>query len=104
MATTTKASTGLILSWMFVGVCAVSHVSTFAQSNTDKGRDARRSSQDAARAYVAARVLDDELMPASNLQFSAAYQPLVEEMLSRSPTFRRQYARRMSPPHQARQP
>jgi hypothetical protein len=88
-----KTATGRIVFLTFLGVCSVSHVSTFAQSNTDRERDALRSSQDAVRVYVATRENEDEVRPADNLQITSAYQPLIEAMLSRSPTFRRQYAR-----------
>jgi hypothetical protein len=67
-------------------------VSTFAQSNTDRERDRLRSSQSAARTYVASRECDDTVT-ADNLQISSVYRPLIDEMLARSPTFRRQYAR-----------
>lgn len=88
-----KTVTGRIVFLTYLGVCSVSHVSTFAQSDTDRERDPLRSSQDAVRVYVAARENDDEVRPADNLHISSAYQPLIEAMLSRSPTFRRQYAR-----------
>ena len=88
-----KTGTGRIVFLTFLGVCSVSHVSTFAQSDTDRERDLLRSSHDAVRVYVAARENDDEVRPADNLQISSAYQPLIAAMLSRSPTFRRQYAR-----------
>jgi hypothetical protein len=77
---------------MVVSVCCVPGVSTFAQSNTDRERDPLRSSQSAARIYVATRECDDNVT-ADNVRISAAYTQLVAEMLSRSPTFRRQYAR-----------
>ena len=89
----TQTTAGLTLLLTFVGVCGVSHVSAFAQSNTGRVRDGFRSSQTAARVYVAVREVDDDVTPADNVQITAAYRQLVEEMLSRSPTFRRQYAR-----------
>ena len=88
-----KTTAGRILFLTCVSVCSVSHVSTFAQSNTDRERDGLRSSQDAVRVYVAARETGTNMSPADNLQISTAYRPLIDMMLERSPTFRRQYAR-----------
>ena len=89
---TTSSAARRVLSLLVVSVCCVPGVSTFAQSNADRERDPLRSSQSAARIYVASRECDDNVT-ADNLRISAAYTELVAEMLSRSPTFRRQYAR-----------
>src|ERR1700752_5004372 len=78
---------------ILIGVCSVSHVPAFAQSNTARERDDWHSSQAAVRTYFAVRETDDDVLGAPNLQISTAYQPLIKAMLLRSPTFRRQYAR-----------
>ena len=84
---------GQIAFVIVVGVCSVSHVPAFAQSNTARERDEWHSSQAAVRAYVAVRETDDDVLGAPNLQIATAYRPLIAAMLMRSPTFRRQYAR-----------
>src|SRR4029450_867450 len=75
------------------GVCSVSHVPAFAQSNTARERDEWHSSQAAVRAYVAVRETEDDLLSAHNFQIATAYRPLITAVLVRSPSFRRQYAR-----------
>jgi hypothetical protein len=77
-----------------ISVCGVHHVSGFTQPNTDDDRDERRSSQSAVRVYVAAQsAVPDSLARAPNMTIAAIYLPVVDSMLSRSPTFRRQSAR-----------
>ena len=62
--------------------------------NRDDEREERLSSQGAARVYVAAEsAAFDNVEPAPNITISPVYQPVVELMLARSATFRRQYAR-----------
>jgi hypothetical protein len=76
-----------------MSVCGVQYVSGFAQMNTDDERD-ERSSQSVVRVYVATEsAAFDDLERASNLTISPVYAPVVEQMLARSATFRRQYAR-----------
>jgi hypothetical protein len=84
---------GSIVFLMFMGVCAVSTVSAFAQSNTGRDRDDGQSTHSAVRVYSAAREADADVGPATNVSIPAAFRPLVASMLARSPTFRRQYAR-----------
>jgi hypothetical protein len=52
-----------------------------------------RSSLTVAHEYVAAESVPDEVAIPDNLQFDAAYRPLLMSMLGRSPTFRRQCLR-----------
>jgi hypothetical protein len=82
-----------------MSVCGVQFVSGFAQMNTDDERD-DRSSQSVVRVYVAAEsAAFDDLERATNLTIAPVYEPVVELMLARSPTFRRQYARIASAAH-----
>jgi hypothetical protein len=82
-----------------LSVCGVQHVSGFAQVDTDDERD-DRSSQNAVRVYVAEEsAAFDDVERAANLTISPVYEPVVELMLARSPTFRRQYARIASAAH-----
>ena len=77
-------------------VLGVHAVSGFAQTNTTATHDADalHSSTTAARVYVAARsAAYNGITPASNLTVTTLYQTVIETMLERSPTFRRQYAR-----------
>ena len=77
-----------------MSVCGVRHVSGFAQVDTPREREPLRSSQVAARVYVAARSPTfDQVERAPNLIVGSVHQPLIDEMLARSPTFRRQCAR-----------
>lgn len=80
----------------FVSVLGVHAVSGFAQTNTraTDGAETLQSSTTAARVYVAARsAAYDDIRLASNLTVTSLYQTVIETMLQRSPTFRRQYAR-----------
>jgi hypothetical protein len=97
-----RPANGSIAVIMLVGVCVVSGVSVFAQSNTGRNRtgeagDQRiaddHSSDAAVRIYAAAREWDADVASAANVSIPSAYQPIVATMLTRSPTFRRQYAR-----------
>ena len=79
-----------------VSVLSVHAVSGFAQTNTAQADDAaaRHSSTTAARVYVAARGSGyDGIALASNLTVTSLYHTVIETMLERSPTFRRQCAR-----------
>jgi hypothetical protein len=96
------ATLGSIAMTALAGVYAVSGVSAFAQSDTaryradaaaERGTDDDHSSRAAARVYAAARAADDDVARAANVSIAQAYRPLVDSMLTRSPTFRRQYAR-----------
>jgi hypothetical protein len=83
-----------------MSVCGVRHVSGFAQPDTPEEREPLRSSHVAARVYVAARSATfDHVEPAPNLVVGSAHQPLIVEMLARSPTFRRQCARLAAASH-----
>jgi hypothetical protein len=89
-----------IVVFALMSVCSVQHVSGFAQTNRDDERDERLSSQSAVRVYVAAEsAAFDNVEPAPNITVSSVYQPVVEKMLARSATFRRQYARIAGAPH-----
>ena len=77
-----------------LSVCGVRDVSGFTQADTPLEREPLRSSQVAARVYVAARSATfDHVERAPNLIVGSVHQPLIVEMLARSPTFRRQCAR-----------
>lgn len=77
-----------------LSVCGVHHVSGFTQTDTDAARDDLRSSQSAVRVYVAAEsAAFDTAGRARNLTVTTLYRPIIDAMLSRSPTFRRQCAR-----------
>jgi hypothetical protein len=77
-----------------LSVCGVHHVSGFTQTDTDDERLVRRSSQSAVRVYVAAESATFDMVGhAPNITIATVYQPVVDAMLSRSPTFRRQCAR-----------
>jgi len=77
-----------------LSVCGVRDVSGFTQADTPLEREPLRSSQVAARVYVAAgSATFDHVDRAPNLIVGSAHQPLIAEMLARSPTFRRQCAR-----------
>ena len=65
----------------------------FAQTNTVSYADALTSSTTAARLYVAARGYDADDVDTPNLAVTSMYQPLIAQMLERSPSFRRQCAR-----------
>jgi hypothetical protein len=75
-------------------VLAVSAVPGFAQTNTGSERRVAFASISAVHTYDAVRSAsyDDVTMP-RNLTVTNLYQAVVEEMLRRSPTFRRQCAR-----------
>jgi hypothetical protein len=78
----------------FVSVCGVPDVSGFTQSDSANEGDALRSSHAAVRIYVATdSPRFDTLTTTPNLTVSALYVPVVERMLARSSTFRRQCAR-----------
>jgi len=74
-------------------VLTVPAVSGFAQTNTVSYADALNSSTTAARLYVAARGYDTDDIDTPNLTVTSMYQPLIAQMLERSPRFRRQCAR-----------
>ena len=77
-----------------VGVINVHDVSGFTQSDTASERDELRSSHAAVRIYVATdSPRFDAPTPSPNLIVAAHYVPVVERMLARSSTFRRQCAR-----------
>jgi hypothetical protein len=78
----------------FVSVCGVPDVSGFTQSDTASEGDELRSSHAAVRIYVATdSPRFDTLTTTPNLTVAALYVPVVERMLARSLTFRRQCAR-----------
>jgi hypothetical protein len=74
-------------------VLTVHAVPGFAQTNTASYADARYSSTTAARVYVAARDHEIGDVDPSNLTVTSMYQPVMAQMLERSPFFRRQCAR-----------
>jgi hypothetical protein len=75
-------------------VLTVHAVPGFAQTNTASSADALNSSTTAARLYVAARGYEtDDDIDTPNLAVTSMYQPLIAQMLERSPRFRRQCAR-----------
>jgi hypothetical protein len=79
-----------------VGVCVlgVSSVPGFAQTHTVRGAEQADASRDAVRVYVASRSADAAPAgPAPNLTVSSLFASVVDEMLRRSPTFRRQCQR-----------
>ena len=76
-----------------MSVCGVHRVSGFTQTDTDGDRDAR-SSQNVVGVYAAGEsAAFERVARAPNLTVASIYQPLVEAMLARSATFRRQCAR-----------
>jgi hypothetical protein len=82
-----------ILLATLMSVSGVQYVSGFAQMDTDE-HDERLASHSAVRAYVAAESAEfDRVARAPNIVISPVYEPVVELMLARSATFRRQYAR-----------
>jgi hypothetical protein len=77
-----------------LSVCGVHHVSGFTQTDVPHDDEALRSSHEVARVYVAAQSATyDTAVTASNLGVAPVYRPLIDTMLSQSPTFRRQWAR-----------
>ena len=77
-----------------MGVINVHDVSGFTQSDTASEGDELRSSHAAVRIYVATdSPRFDTLTTTPNLTVAALYVPVVERMLARSSTFRRQCAR-----------
>jgi hypothetical protein len=77
-----------------MSVCGVHHVSGFTQTDTNDEPAAARSSQNVVGVYVAGEnAALERTACASNLTISSTYQPLVDAMLARSATFRRQCAR-----------
>jgi hypothetical protein len=78
-------------------LCAIGILGTsaFAQSNNVTRVPAlERSSHDAVRDYVGAElVIPEQVALPPNLLVSPVYRPLLESMLQRSPTFRRQCLR-----------
>jgi hypothetical protein len=77
-----------------MSVCGVQHVSGFTQTDTDGEANLSRSSQSAVGVYVAGEDAALERAGcASNLTIASFYQPIIDAMLARSPTFRRQCAR-----------
>lgn len=83
-----------------MSVSAVHRVSGFTQTDTERDRDEGRSSQSVVGVYVAGEnAALERVACAPNLTTSAAYQSLVDAMLARSPTFRRQCARIAAAPY-----
>jgi hypothetical protein len=84
---------------MLMSVAGVQHVSGFTQTDTDDSADSLHSSRSAVRTYVAGRgSLHEDAECAPNLDLAASHRPLVAELVSRSPTFRRQCARLAAAP------
>jgi hypothetical protein len=82
------------------GVLGVAAVPGFAQTNTSVAPYATLSTQGAAQVYVASRSAAYEHVElAANLTVTSLFQTVVEQMLQRSPTFRRQCARIAAAPH-----
>ena len=82
-----------------MSVAAVPRVSGFTQTDTEGDRDEGRSSQSVVGVYVAGEdAALDRLTCALNLTIASSYQTLVDAMLTRSPTFRRQCARLAAAP------
>jgi hypothetical protein len=78
----------------FISVCGVPDVSGFTQSDSTNEGDELRSSHAAVRVYVATESPRfDTLTTIPNLAIASLYVPVVERMLARSWTFRRQCAR-----------
>ncbi len=83
-----------------MSVCGVPRVSGFTQTDTDGEPDSSRSSQNAVGVYVAGEnAALERAACAANLTIASLYQPIVDAMLARSPTFRRQCARIAAAPH-----
>jgi hypothetical protein len=83
-----------------MSVSGVHRVSGFTQTDTERDRDEGRSSQSVVGVYVAGEnAALERVACAPNLKASAAYQSLVDAMLVRSPTFRRQCARIAAAPY-----
>jgi hypothetical protein len=74
-------------------VLTVPAVPGFAQTNSVSYADAPNASTTAARVYVATRGGYDGVAPAANVTVTSLYDPVIAQMLERSPTFRRQCAR-----------
>jgi hypothetical protein len=91
----TCARTVVIRATVICGVLAVSAVSGFAQTDTGLRREQHsHSSLLVTRVYAAAHGnLYEGVTLAPNLTVTPLYQPTVQDMLRRSPTFRRQCAR-----------
>ena len=84
-----------------VGVCVlgVSSVPGFAQTHTVRDAAQADASRDAVRVYVAGGSADAAPAgPAPNLTVSSLFAPVIDEMLRRSPTFRRQCQRLAAAP------
>jgi hypothetical protein len=83
-----------------MSVCGVHRVSGFTQTDTERDRDEGRSSQSVVGVYVAGEPTALERVAcAPNLTTGPAFQTLVDAMLARSPTFRRQCARIAAAPY-----
>jgi hypothetical protein len=79
---------------VLMSVSGVRHVSAFAQTDISENETALPSSPQVAKVYVATRsAAFDITEPANNLTVTPVYQTLIDRMLARSPTFRRQWAR-----------
>ena len=77
-----------------MSVCGVHRVSGFTQTDTEGEPSLSRSAESAVGVYVAGEnAALERAVCASNLTISSIYQPIVDAMLARSPTFRRQCAR-----------
>jgi hypothetical protein len=76
------------------GVLFVLDVPGFAQTNIPPDRQRSYSALNVARVYVATRTQGyDDAQLAHNLTVTSLYRPMIEQMLARSATFRRQCAR-----------
>jgi hypothetical protein len=86
-----------VTSTTILGSCAVLVVLAipgFAQTNTSGELLALRSTSSVARVYVASRsATPDDVRLSPNVTVTSLYQPTIDLMLSKSPTFRRQVAR-----------
>jgi hypothetical protein len=79
---------------VLMSVCGVQCVSGFTQTNMDVGDQRARVSPNVVRSYVATpSTALGAAECAPNVTIAPAHQPVVGEMLARSPTFRRQCAR-----------
>jgi hypothetical protein len=89
------ACAGSILVSSFCSVLTVFAVSGFAQTNTGAPQHALlRSSANVTRVYVAAQSAEyEDVQLAPNFKVTSLFRGVVDQMLRRSPTFRRQCAR-----------
>jgi hypothetical protein len=89
------ACAGSILLSSFGSVLTVFAVSGFAQTNTGAVQHSLlRSSANVTRVYVAAHSAEyEDVQLAPNFMVTSLFRGVIDQMLSRSPTFRRQCAR-----------